>query len=175
MLMKSRNVWAIALGLEVFLFFCVSLSPVISKPNTAVTSPESEKIGQVLPIGAKVTLGKEVIELEVAQTPEQQALGLMYRQSLADNRGMLFPFERARMTQFWMKNCLISLDLIFLRDNKVQAIAKNAPPCQSEPCPTYGPSTLVDAVIELKGGRAEELGLNVGDSVAIELGDILPR
>jgi uncharacterized membrane protein (UPF0127 family) len=159
---------AIALGVG-GLLFCVNPTSVVSQPNSDVISKESTSSGQMLPIAAKMTVGGQIIELEVAETPQQQAMGLMYRKSLADNRGMLFPFEEARMTQFWMKNCLISLDMIFLLDGKIQAIEASAPPCQSEPCPTYGPSVFVDRVIELKGGRAAELGLKKGDRVSIEL------
>jgi uncharacterized protein len=158
----------IALGLG-GLLFCVNTASVFSQGNTDGISLESKNSGQMLPIGAKMTVGKELIQLEVAETPEQQAMGLMYRKSLADNRGMLFPFEEARMTQFWMKNCFISLDMVFLLNGTIQAIAANSPPCQSEPCPTYGPATFVDEVIELRGGRAAELGLKKGDRVSIEL------
>jgi uncharacterized protein len=159
---------AIAFCLGGFLF-CVNPASVFSQRNNDAISSESNNSGQMLPIGAKMTVGKEIIELEIAETPQQQAMGLMYRKSLADNRGMLFPFEEARMTQFWMKNCFIPLDMIFLLDGKIQAIAPNSPPCQKDPCPTYGPSAFVDRVIELRGGRTAELGLKKGDKIAIEL------
>jgi uncharacterized membrane protein (UPF0127 family) len=99
---------------------------------------------------------------------EQQAMGLMYRTSLPDDRGMLFDFKPARLVNFWMKNCKISLDMIFLRDGVVEAIELSAPPCTADPCPTYGPDTAVDRVIELRGGRAAELGVKVGDRIEIE-------
>jgi uncharacterized protein len=158
---------AIALGLG--FLFCVNPNSVVSESNSDVTAKESTSLGQVLPIGAKMTVGREIIELEVAETPQQQAMGLMYRNSLADNRGMLFPFKEARMTQFWMKNCLIPLDIIFLLDGRIQAIIANAPPCQSKLCPVYSPSVLVDQVIELRGGKAAELGLKKGDKVSLKL------
>jgi uncharacterized protein len=156
----------IALGLGCL--FCINPTSVVSQPDSGVTSKQSTSSGQILPIGAKMTVGREIIELEIAETPQQQAMGLMYRNSLADNRGMLFPFEEARMTQFWMKNCFIPLDMIFLLDGKIQAIEASAPPCQGDPCPVYGPSAFVDGVIELRGGRAAELGLKKGDKVSIE-------
>jgi hypothetical protein len=92
----------------------------------------------------------------------------MYRTSLPDNRGMLFEFKSARRVSFWMKNCKISLDMIFLRDGVVKAIELSAPPCTADACPTYGPNTTVDRVIELRGGRATELGVKVGDPIEIE-------
>ncbi|MDY7014675.1 MAG: DUF192 domain-containing protein, partial [Cyanobacteriota bacterium] len=111
-------------------------------------------------------LGGETIELEVTQTPQQQALGLMFRDRLPDNRGMLFVFEPAQPVGFWMKNVKIPLDMIFLRDGIVRAIA-SVPPCTSDPCPTYGPEEPIDQVIELRGGRAAELGLKEGDRAIV--------
>ncbi|MGL4881593.1 MAG: DUF192 domain-containing protein, partial [Waterburya sp.] len=106
---------------------------------------------------------------------DQQATGLMFRESLADDRGMLFPFENERIARFWMKNVSISLDMIFLNGNSIVGIAADVPPCQADPCPVYGPETsanqviLVDQVIELRGGRAAELGLKTGDKINIKL------
>lgn len=134
-------------------------------PDSSLTS-----LAQVLPVTAQVELGGEVIDLEVTRTEEEQATGLMYRASLADDRGMLFSFEPARPVQFWMKNVVIDLDMVFVHDNKIVGIAEDVPPCHSTPCPTYGPGfgVLVDEVIELRGGRAAELGLAVGDAVAVK-------
>ena len=91
----------------------------------------------------------------------------MYRTSLADNRGMLFIFESPQPIRFWMKNTLIPLDMIFVRDEKVVAIAAAVPPCKTETCPSYGTPSPVDRVIELRGGVAKEIGLKVGDQVKI--------
>jgi len=78
---------------------------------------------------------------------------------------MLFPIEPARNVRFWMRNVLIELDMIFLREGVVQAIIPNVPPCLTENCPNYGPDVPVDGVMELRGGRAAELGLKVGDRI----------
>ncbi len=129
---------------------------------------------QRLPITAKVNIKGELIKLEVAKTPEEQSKGLMFREALGDNRGMFFPFAYPRVTRFWMKNCLVPLDMIFLKDGKVVAIANSVPPCDSEAedCPVYGPDALVDGVIELRSGRAKELNLKKSDRVKIEFLDI---
>ncbi len=140
-----------------------------TEPDSNSSSTETR--GQVLPITAQAEIAGELFELEVARTPEQQALGLMFRDELADNRGMLFPFANPRPTRFWMQNVSISLDMIFLRDGQVMAIADNVPPCTTPSCPTYGPDTLIDQVIELRGGRAEELGLQPGDRIVVEFLD----
>ncbi|MEP0787746.1 MULTISPECIES: DUF192 domain-containing protein [Cyanophyceae] len=134
----------------------------------AQASGIKDNLGQTLPISAKAIIAGEAIALEVARTPEQQAMGLMYRTSLADDRGMLFEFGTPRPIGFWMKNTLIPLDMIFMRDGVVKFIAANVPPCTTSICPTYGPDTPTDRVIELRGGRAAELGLKVGDRVTIE-------
>jgi hypothetical protein len=131
-------------------------------PNPEIISSQN------LPISAKAQINSHSIELEVAKTAEQQDIGLMYRTSLPDDRGMLFEFKSARGVNFWMKNCQISLDMIFLRDGVVEAIELSAPPCTADPCPTYEPNTAVDRVIELRGGRATELGVKVGDRIEIE-------
>lgn len=152
-----------------------------STPNSLTAASDSELVsqavsstnkGQMLPIGAVAQMGSETIELEVAQTPEQQEMGLMYRSSLPDNRGMLFEFNKPQYTRFWMKNTIIPLDMIFLKGDEVKAIFANVPPCTSDPCKSYGPSVEIDRVIELAGGRAEELGLKVGDRVTIEFANV---
>ena len=135
--------------------------------QTPPPTTENSNLGQVLPVTATVVLGGETINLEVAETPRQQALGLMYRTSLADDRGMLFPFDPPRPVRFWMKNCFISLDMLFIRDGAIRAIISDVPPCTAEPCPTYGPDVPVDTVIELRAGRAAELGLEAGDRLEI--------
>jgi hypothetical protein len=125
-------------------------------------------LAQSLPVSAQVKVADRVIQLEVAETPDQQAKGLMYREQLPDDRGMLFPFEPPRTVSFWMKNVRINLDMVFLRQGQVKAIAANVPPCTAEPCPFYGPREAIDQVIELRGGRAAELGIRVGDRLIVQ-------
>jgi len=92
----------------------------------------------------------------------------MYRDELPADRGMLFPFNPPLQVGFWMKNVRIPLDMIFMARGEVKWIARNVPPCKADPCPTYGPSMPIDQVIELRGGRAAELGLKEGDRIEIE-------
>jgi len=146
---------------------CSSLLP-FALAETSSPATEDSSQGQILPITAMAVVKGETIKLEVAETPEQQAMGLMYRTSLADDRGMFFPFNPPRPVSFWMKNCLISLDMIFIRDGVVRAIIPDVPPCTAEPCPTYGPDIPIDGVLELRAGRAAELGLAVGDRLDLQ-------
>lgn len=147
----------------------------VSDPSAITTKEftiEPDTTPQVLPIGAIARFDSVdlEIELEVATTPAEQSRGLMFRDaaSLPDNRGMIFPFDPPRRVSFWMKNVLISLDMVFIYEGEVIAIADNVPSCSGEPCPTYGPDQRVDHVIELRGGRAEALGLAVGDRLDLE-------
>lgn len=140
--------------------------------SSPTLSPSNMNLGQELPISAQTQIKDQLICLEVAQTPQQQQIGLMYRTDLAPDRGMLFPFEPPRPVAFWMRNVRIPLDMVFIRDKQVQAIATNVPPCNTPRCPTYGPSMPIDQVIELAGGRAAELGLVVGDQVSVRFLDV---
>ncbi|MGZ8998616.1 MAG: DUF192 domain-containing protein [Allosphingosinicella sp.] len=102
--------------------------------------------------------------VEVARTEEEQAQGLMYRQSLAPDRGMLFPFSPPRPASFWMKNTFIPLDIIFVRaDGSIARIADNTVPQSLEQVHVGEP---VAAVLELAGGRAAELGISDSDKVS---------
>ena len=148
-----------------------SSQPEIHSEITPETTPEIvlSGPGQLLPVTATAELKGQVFELEVARTRQEQALGLMFRSALPDNRGMLFPFDSPRRASFWMKDVPVPLDMVFLRNGRVIAIAASVPPCPSDPCPSYGPGRqLVDTVLELRSGRAAEIGLQAGDTVTIQ-------
>ena len=101
--------------------------------------------------------------VEVARTPEEQARGLMERQSLAPDRGMLFPYQSPQPVSFWMKNTLIPLDMIFIAPGgRILRIEANTVPLSLEP---VGSGEPVEAVLELAGGRSAELGIAAGDKV----------
>lgn len=167
-----------------WLSFSVILSFLLISCSTSTTavSPSSSKVpmnwdkilatnnsGQELPISASATVPNGTkIQLEVARTPQQQSMGLMYRPALPDNRGMLFQFSSPQPVSFWMKNVPVPLDMVFLNQGQVQYIAPSVPPCTTDPCPTYGPNKPVDMVIELRAGRAAELKLKAGDRLKIE-------
>ncbi len=166
----------LSVGLSVLLLGCAeqpsSTTAVDVSPEeineAADTITASGEGGQMLPITAQATMNGEVIQLEVAETQQQKAIGFMFRPEIPDDRGMLFSFDPPRQVSFWMKNVRVPLDMVFLRDGEVVAIAADVPPCTSDPCPTYGPPELIDSVIELRGGRAAELGLQAGDAIAVE-------
>jgi uncharacterized membrane protein (UPF0127 family) len=102
--------------------------------------------------------------VEVAQTMAEQARGMMFRTEMGPNEGMLFPSDPPRAdVAFWMKNTVIPLDILFIgTDRRILNIAAQTTPYSLEPIPAAG---VVSAVLEIKGGRAAELGLAPGDKV----------
>ena len=101
--------------------------------------------------------------VEVARSSEEQAKGLMFREALGADQGMIFPFDSPREASFWMKNTLIPLDIIFIRaDGTIARIAANTVPHDLQPVSSGEP---VASVLELRGGRASELGIAEGDRV----------
>ena len=100
-------------------------------------------------------------EVEVADDPAERAEGLMYRQSLADNAGMLFLYPQPQPVEFWMKNTPLSLDIVFVRaDGTIARIAANTTPMSEDRIPSGEP---VLAVLEVKAGIMQQLGIVVGD------------
>jgi uncharacterized protein len=107
--------------------------------------------------------GPHHFAVELARTPEQQQLGLMFRPSLAPDAGMLFDFGETRTADFWMKNTLIPLDMLFITaDGRVADIHEHAEPLSEAIIESHVP---VRAVLELKGDTVAQLGIRVGDVV----------
>ena len=99
--------------------------------------------------------------VELALTPRQQAKGLMLRTFMDNEAGMLFLFNEEAPRRFWMKNTLIPLDIIFIRENGIiHHIHENAQPHDLSGAPSNGP---VSAVLEINGGLSEKLGIKKGD------------
>jgi uncharacterized protein len=106
---------------------------------------------------------EHIIQVEVTSTPEEKAMGLMFRTSLADDAGMLFSYTPPQEATMWMRNTYISLDMIFIRaDGIVHRIEAGTEPFSERVIASRGP---VSAVLELKAGSAARLGLKPGDRV----------
>ena len=110
--------------------------------------------------------GGEVIYAELAVTEQERARGLMYRESINPDQGMLFVFEKEGIYSFWMKNMKISIDIIWLdKDKRIVHIEKNVPPCETEDCPSYAPAALSKYVLEIKSGFSEKYELELYDKL----------
>jgi uncharacterized membrane protein (UPF0127 family) len=107
--------------------------------------------------------GDHAFNVEVVDTPAGRQRGLMFRQSLAPDAGMLFDFKQSEEVSFWMMNTYIPLDMIFIRaDGTIANVHVNAVPHDRTGIPSEGP---VQFVLEIPGGRSVELGIAAGDRV----------
>lgn len=115
----------------------------------------------LLPDGSHLTL-------QLAADPSSQERGLMFVRALPDDEGMLFLFDEEGPRAFWMKNCEMPIDMVWLDASfRVRDITHSAPPCRKEPCPTFSPKMPVRHVLEMRGGLAKEKGLKEGDALVV--------
>jgi hypothetical protein len=122
------------------------------------------RAAELQPLEIASKSGVHVFAVEMANTPEEQAKGLMFRRSLPEGQGMLFDFRQEQPTSFWMKNTYVSLDMIFIRgDGRILRIAENTVPLSEALVPSGGP---VRAVLEVVAGTTKKLGIAPGDRVA---------
>lgn len=119
---------------------------------------------EIVPLTVRTATAAHRFDVEVARTEAEQQRGLMFRERLGPNEGMLFPFPMPRPASFWMKNTLIPLDMIFVRaDGSIARVAVNTVPHSLE---LVGVEEPVAAVLEIAGGRSVELGISEGDRVS---------
>ncbi len=127
---------------------------------SAATSPTGLEIVPLTIVSGTRT---HRFQVEVARTDAQQQRGMMYRERLAPDRGMIFPFSQPRAASFWMRNTPNSLDLIFIgTDGRIESIGADAVPLSEAFIQSQG---VVASVLEIAGGRAAELRLQPGDRV----------
>lgn len=108
--------------------------------------------------------------VELAQTAKQRARGLMFREYLGPDQGMLFVYQDEGVRSFWMRNTFIRLDIIWInKDKEVVFIGQDIQPCQREPCPVISPKVMAKYVLELNARTAEEIELNIGDKLEFDL------
>jgi uncharacterized membrane protein (UPF0127 family) len=113
---------------------------------------------------SRACVGGACFRVELATTLEARARGLMYRDHLAPDTGMLFVFEQEGIYPFWMKNMKIPLDMIWIdRDKRIVSMAKNVQPCHTTDCPDIVPGGDALYVLEINAGLADKIGLKVGD------------
>lgn len=127
--------------------------------------PKAETlISPLEPLTVTTASGVHRFQVEIADDETERRDGLMWRESLAPDRGMLFDFKTEAPRAFWMKNTLIPLDIIYIAaDGTVVSIAAMAMPKSEESLPSHGDAL---GVLEIAGGRAGELGIQPGDKVS---------
>jgi uncharacterized protein len=138
-----------------------SISTATVEKATAVAAPAFVKEGEVRFLQNGKVVQK--IDVEVAENDSERAKGLMFRPFMPDTVGMLFVFERSEPQGFWMKNTMISLDIIYVNEQKkIISIQKNATPYSEQTLPSFGNAQYV---VEVNGGYCERNGIKVGDSI----------
>jgi uncharacterized protein len=158
---RSRRV-VLAAGALAALIACSPEAPAQNAPAEAADARAQTGLREV-PLTIRSKTGVHRFTVEVAATAEQQERGLMFRKSLAGDRGMIFPYEPAQEVAFWMKNTLIPLDIVYIRSDGTIVRITNAEPMDITPLPSGEPVT---AVLEIAGGRAKALGIKEGDIVS---------
>lgn len=120
--------------------------------------------------GPSVELGGKTFYVEIADTPQRQQLGLMFRDELAENAGMIFVNDDDRPRAFHMQNCRIPLDIIFFdKDLRLVNAHVNVPPCRTSRCPSYRSEGPARYILELNGGTFPTLGLGEDATLTLKL------
>lgn len=159
--MRLLRPFALALALAV----SPLLAPVSVEAAPATKGTPQPEIRPFEPLVVETRAGhKHRFRVEVARTERQRAFGMMYRTSMAVDRGMLFLFSPPQPVSFWMRNTLLPLDMLFIRaDGRIANIIESAEPETLDLRQSDGP---VAAVLEVRGGLARQLGIAAGDRVA---------
>ena len=156
------KIWTRVVALA-FVAGLAACSPADARQEAAKPAPAAGVSAaglKVIELAAVTPHGRHAFKVEVAATSAEQARGLMYRTAMGADEGMIFPFDPPQRTAFWMKNTVLSLDIIFIgADHRVLNIAANAVPHDLTPLPSTGPAA---AVLELNAGRAKQLGIAPG-------------
>ncbi len=112
----------------------------------------------------------KLLQVEVMVKDEDRAMGVMFRPSLPQERGLLFVFQDADFHGFWMKNCKFPIDMVWLdAERRVVHVAEAVPPCPKDPCPTYQPLRKARYVLEVNAGQARREKATLGAELRFEL------
>ena len=128
---------------------------------SASPSPSPERATTIIDTGDEVVL----VDTEVADSPEERSQGLMHRESLDDDEGMMFVYFEEHTGGFWMKNTSIPLSIAFFdRDGTIIEIL-DMDPCEEDPCDLYSPDEPYWGALEVNQGAFEEWGVQAGDVI----------
>ena len=117
-----------------------------------------------------VKLNGQRFDVELAESDDSRAMGLMYREKMSDDAGMLFIFSDEFRRAFWMKNTLIPLDILYFdSDKKLVSQSLNTPPCRNTTtrCPNYPSEKPAKYVLEINAGLSQKFGFKKGDLLEI--------
>jgi uncharacterized membrane protein (UPF0127 family) len=158
--MMSRENWPTAGGFKAAIaagFFIFA----VGTPIFAAEQPMLLPVDPT-PLVAETDAGDRSFSIEIADDQGERSAGLMYRESMDDDHGMLFVFDQTQSVGFWMKNTPMALDLIFIgQDGKVRDIKHGDPLSEA----LIAPEDPVRFVLELKAGTAEKEGIEDGDQI----------
>ncbi len=143
-------------------------------PQIGMTAPPAPPVKMDSGLALIQTPDGSTIYAEIADTPEKRSRGLMFRTSMAPDRGMLFTFSEPGMHTFWMKNTKMALDMLWLdQKGTIVHVAHDVPICERTDnlCPRYRSTTLAYFVLELTAGQADKLKLRKGTRLSIQLPD----
>jgi len=135
---------------------------------TIIIIPTMAYISPIKTNTKTIYFSKSNIKVEIADTQEKRALGLMYRTELAENKGMLFIFDKEDKHSFWMKNTYIPLDMIWINQNLEIVHIENASPCKTKVCPNYQPQKNALYVIEVNSDYTKKHDIKIGDKIEIK-------
>lgn len=118
----------------------------------------------------RVRVGESSLNVALANTTQEHAMGLMYCRAMSNDSGMFFIFQKPQQSPFWMKHMLISLDILWIKNGRIFAIMENIPPADSLVQPQlYLPNEPYDSVLEVPSGVTEQQGIQVGDSIVLDI------
>lgn len=177
--MRFYQTWCMKWGLLlVALLGMLAVNPLFANPvtmNVDLEGFQQAKTGVVKPSfgfaqdsglrEGEMRIADQAVIVELALDSDSQAQGLMFRESMPENAGMLFMFPETQPLSFWMKNTLIPLDIIYLSEAGEVVHIVTAQPCKVRSCPSYPSVSPAKYVLELNAGRATELGLKAGDNI----------
>ena len=147
------SIWLCAASLSSGIETRAELRASVNSPLLTVTYPNGTRI-----------------QVELADTNERRALGLMFREQLPKDRGMLFVFSEPGQWAFWMKNTTIPLDILWLdRHKKIVDLVENVPGCKGDPCLQYQPSQDASYALEIPAGSAKREKLAKGMQLTFDL------
>ena len=113
-----------------------------------------------------VTVNNTQFKVKIAVTPEAIRKGMQKQRFQDENEGMFFIVKEQEHC-YWMKDCIIPLDIIFIQDGEVVKIYNDCRPCNEEECPKY--CSNADRVLEIGGGMSKKFGIKEGDTVNLQL------